>query len=74
MNRNIKFIDAIIKHDEESVKKLIMARGVEFFPLEDWAQELLKRPREILVASVIQGRLPGRAGTVSRQEVLEAAA
>jgi undecaprenyl phosphate-alpha-L-ara4FN deformylase len=51
-----------------------LARGVEFFTLEDWAQDLLNRPREIPVAAVIQGRLPGRAGTVSRQGVLEAAA
>ncbi len=48
--------------------------GVTFFRLEDWARELLKRPQEIPAAPVIQGRLPGRAGTVSRQGVLEAAA
>jgi undecaprenyl phosphate-alpha-L-ara4FN deformylase len=43
------------------------ARGVTVFPLEDWAGELLRHPSAIPVAAVSQGRLPGRAGTVSRQ-------
>ncbi len=42
-------------------------RGVTFFRLKDRAQELLEKPQDIPVASVYQGRLPGRAGTVSRQ-------
>lgn len=42
-------------------------RGVTFFRLADWAQKLLERPQDIPVAPVYQGRLPGRAGTVSRQ-------
>jgi peptidoglycan/xylan/chitin deacetylase (PgdA/CDA1 family) len=44
-----------------------LARGVTFFRLADWARELLKRPRDLPCAPVFQGRLPGRAGTVSRQ-------
>jgi undecaprenyl phosphate-alpha-L-ara4FN deformylase len=48
-----------------------LARGVTFFRLADWAQELLKQPKNIPTASVYQGRLPGRAGTVSRQGVPE---
>ncbi|MFZ5452213.1 MAG: polysaccharide deacetylase family protein [Thermodesulfobacteriota bacterium] len=47
-------------------------QGVEFLRLEDWARELLAAPNEIPVAGVRQGRLPGRAGTVSCQEPLEA--
>lgn len=47
------------------------ARGVTFFRLADWAQELLERTQDIPVAPVYQGRLPGRAGTVSRQGVPE---
>jgi len=43
-------------------------QGVDFFPLEDWAAELLQCPEGIPVAAVRQGRLPGRAGTVSCQE------
>jgi undecaprenyl phosphate-alpha-L-ara4FN deformylase len=50
---------------------LCLARGVTFFRLADWAQKLLKQQKDIPTASVYQGRLPGRAGTVSRQEVLE---
>lgn len=46
-------------------------QGVAFFRLVDWAQELLKRPRDIPSTPVFQGRLPGRAGTVSRQGTLE---
>lgn len=48
-----------------------LARNVTFFRLEDWARELLQRPRDIPIAPVYQGRLPGRAGTVSRQGTLE---
>jgi undecaprenyl phosphate-alpha-L-ara4FN deformylase len=44
-----------------------LGQGVEFFRLEDWARELLARPQELPVAEVYQGRLPGRAGRVSRQ-------
>jgi undecaprenyl phosphate-alpha-L-ara4FN deformylase len=51
--------------------ELGLARGVTFFRLADWAQELLKRPQDIPLAPVYQGRLPGRAGTVSRQGVAE---
>jgi len=51
----------------------VLAQGVEFFALEDWARELLKDPQKIPVAEVCQGRLPGRAGTVSRQAGQEAA-
>ena len=40
-------------------------RGVEFFRLEDWARDLLKRPLEIPVAQVSAQRLVGRAGRVS---------
>lgn len=47
-------------------------QGVEFLRLEDWARELLTAPDKIPVAGVRQGRLPGRAGTVSCQEPLEA--
>jgi peptidoglycan/xylan/chitin deacetylase (PgdA/CDA1 family) len=47
-------------------------RGVEFFRLEDWARELLQDEDRIPVAGVRQGRLPGRAGTVSCQGPLEA--
>ena len=47
-------------------------RGVAFFRLADWARELLKRREDLPVAPVYQGRLPGRAGTVSRQGVPEA--
>lgn len=49
-----------------------LARGVEFFTLEEWATELLKNPQEISIAEVRQGRVPGRAGTVSRQVTGEA--
>ena len=51
--------------------ELCLARGVTFFRLADWAQDLLKRPQDIPIAPVYQGRLPGRAGTVSRQGVSE---
>lgn len=46
-------------------------QGVEFFRLEDWARDLLDRREKIPVAAVSQGRLPGRAGTVSCQGPLE---
>jgi len=48
------------------------ALGVEFFRLEDWARELLAEQDKVPVAAVRQGRLPGRAGTVSCQGPLEA--
>jgi hypothetical protein len=51
---------------------LCVAQDVAFFRLTDWAQELLQQPRDIPAAPVFQGRLPGRAGTVSRQGTLEA--
>ena len=51
---------------------LCATQDVAFFRLGDWAQELLQRPRDIPAAPVFQGRLPGRAGTVSRQSRLEA--
>lgn len=44
-----------------------LAQGVAFFRLVDRAQELLKQPQDIPSAPVFQGRVPGRAGTVSRQ-------
>jgi undecaprenyl phosphate-alpha-L-ara4FN deformylase len=44
-----------------------LERGVTFFRLADWARELLRQPQDIPSAPVYQGRLPGRAGTVSRQ-------
>lgn len=40
---------------------------VTFFRLGDWARELLCDPRAIIIAPIYQGRLPGRAGTVSCQ-------
>ena len=46
---------------------LCLAQGVTFFRLTDWARDLLEEPQDIPSASVFQGRLPGRAGTVSRQ-------
>jgi peptidoglycan/xylan/chitin deacetylase (PgdA/CDA1 family) len=46
--------------------------GVEFFRLEDWARELLQKQDKMPMAGVRQGRLPGRAGTVSCQGPLEA--
>jgi len=46
---------------------LCLAQDVAFFRLGDWAQELLQRPQDIPAAPVFQGRLPGRAGTVSHQ-------
>ena len=46
---------------------LCRARGVTFFRLIDFARELLQSPPDIPIAPVFQGRLPGRAGTVSRQ-------
>lgn len=49
-----------------------LAQGVRFFTLEEWATELLQNPQEISVAEVRQGRVPGRAGTVSRQVLQEA--
>jgi undecaprenyl phosphate-alpha-L-ara4FN deformylase len=49
-----------------------LARGVTFFRLADWAQDLLHRHQDIPTAPVYQGRLPGRAGTVSRQGAPEA--
>jgi peptidoglycan/xylan/chitin deacetylase (PgdA/CDA1 family) len=42
-------------------------RGIEFFTLEERAAEILERPQDVPVAEVYQGRLPGRAGTVSCQ-------
>jgi peptidoglycan/xylan/chitin deacetylase (PgdA/CDA1 family) len=53
---------------------LCLAREVAFFLLVDWAQELLQRREDLPVAPIYQGRLPGRAGTVSRQGALEARA
>jgi undecaprenyl phosphate-alpha-L-ara4FN deformylase len=50
---------------------LCLARGVTFFLLADWAAKLLKQQKNIPMAKVFQGRLPGRAGTVSRQGVPE---
>ena len=50
---------------------LCLARGVTFFRLADWARELLQQRKNIPRAPVYQGRLPGRAGTVSRQGVPE---
>jgi len=50
---------------------LCLERGVTFFRLVDYAQEILERPQDIPSAPVYQGRLPGRAGTVSRQGTLE---
>ncbi len=50
---------------------LCLARGVTFFRLTDWAQKLLKQQENIPTAPVYQGRLPGRAGTVTRQGVPE---
>jgi len=47
-------------------------QGVEFFRLEDWGRELLQEPEKIPVATVRQGRLPGRAGRVSCQGPVEA--
>jgi undecaprenyl phosphate-alpha-L-ara4FN deformylase len=47
-------------------------RGVTFFRLADWARELLTQPQDLPSAPVFQGRLPGRAGTVSRQGKPEA--
>jgi undecaprenyl phosphate-alpha-L-ara4FN deformylase len=47
-------------------------RGVEFFRLEDWARELLKKPAGLPVAQVNFQRLPGRAGYVSCQGLSEA--
>ncbi len=44
-----------------------LERGVTFFRLADWARELLRRPQDIPIAPIYQGRVPGRAGTVSRQ-------
>jgi len=48
-----------------------LARGVTFFRLADWAEQLLEQQKDIPTAPVYQGRLPGRAGTVSRQGVPE---
>ncbi len=44
-----------------------LEQGVTFFRLQDWARQLLQRPQEIPVASVVQGRLPGRAGRLALQ-------
>jgi peptidoglycan/xylan/chitin deacetylase (PgdA/CDA1 family) len=44
-----------------------LEEGVAFFRLADWAEELLTHGWQIPAAPVYQGRLPGRAGTVSRQ-------
>ena len=49
-------------------------RGVAFFRLADWARELDKHRQDLPTAPVYQGRLPGRAGTVSRQGAVEARA
>jgi peptidoglycan/xylan/chitin deacetylase (PgdA/CDA1 family) len=46
-------------------------RGVTFFRLADWGSDLLQHPQDIPIAPVYQGRLPGRAGTVSRQGLPE---
>ena len=46
-------------------------RGVAFFRLADWARELDKHRQDLPVFPVYQGRLPGRAGTVSRQGTVE---
>ena len=43
-----------------------------FFRLADWARELDKHRQDLPAAPVYQGRLPGRAGTVSRQGSVEA--
>jgi undecaprenyl phosphate-alpha-L-ara4FN deformylase len=51
---------------------LCQARGVAFFRLADWARALLTRREDLPVAAVYQGRLPGRAGTVTRQGDSEA--
>jgi peptidoglycan/xylan/chitin deacetylase (PgdA/CDA1 family) len=51
--------------------ELGLARGLTFFRLAEWAQEMLKQPQDIPIAPVYQGRLPGRAGTVSRQGLPE---
>ncbi len=51
-----------------------LACGVQFFTLEDWAIELLKYPQSIATAALSPGRLPGRAGAVSRQAELPEAA
>ncbi|MDI6853612.1 MAG: polysaccharide deacetylase family protein [Deltaproteobacteria bacterium] len=51
-----------------------LASGVQFFTLEDWAAELLKHSQRIAAAAVYSGRLPGRAGMVSRQAELPEAA
>jgi len=48
-----------------------LEQGVAFFTLADWARKLLGRPQDIPAAPVFQGRLPGRAGTVSRQGMPE---
>jgi undecaprenyl phosphate-alpha-L-ara4FN deformylase len=50
---------------------LCLARGVTFFRLADWAQKILQQQKNIPAAPIFQGRLPGRAGTVSRQGVPE---
>jgi undecaprenyl phosphate-alpha-L-ara4FN deformylase len=50
---------------------LCLARGVTLFRLADWAEELLNHPKNLPTAQVFQGRLPGRAGTVSRQGIPE---
>jgi undecaprenyl phosphate-alpha-L-ara4FN deformylase len=47
-------------------------RRVEFFRLQDWARELLKKPAGLPVAQVNSQRLPGRAGYVSCQGLPEA--
>ena len=49
-------------------------REVAFFRLADWARELDKHRQDLPAAPVYQGRLPGRAGTVSRQGAEEARA
>jgi undecaprenyl phosphate-alpha-L-ara4FN deformylase len=51
---------------------LCLARGVTFFRLVEWAQDLLQHTQDIPSAAVYQGRLPGRAGTVSCQGAPEA--
>lgn len=52
--------------------KLCRQQEVDFFRLEDWARELLQHPDRIPAAPVHSGRLPGRAGRVSRQGPPEA--
>ena len=45
---------------------LCLAQGVQFVKLADEASKLLSNPSQISSWEIIQGRLPGRAGTVTR--------